>query len=183
MFILKNNKPEIDPKALFVPEFNDVWLRDHTKLKARANKELAYVYFVADFNSEYNIYGVEKLSIVARDIMENPAYKPDKMVKAAIAAYEKIQETYSMRYLRSVRSTADSLMKYFDDLQYKAGKDKALEYNPTKTFTAMKNFEEIIEKLEKWEKKIKGEEEGMQIRGGGKVGAFEDSETATWMKN
>ena len=181
MFILKNNKPWIEAKALFIPEFNELWLRDHTAKKARAMKELAYVYFIADFNSEYNIYGVEKVNVIGKEIMGKDGYKPDKAIKAAIARYEDIQNTYSMRYLKSIRDSTDSMIKYYDDLRYKSGKDDVNKYNPTLAMTSLKNLETVIEKLEKWEKKVRGEEDTMQIRGGGKVGMFEDTDTASWL--
>jgi len=182
MFILNQGSPTIEPKALFIPEFKKVWSRDTSKSKARANKDLAYVYFMADFQSEYNIYGIEKSSMVGLEIMKDKNFEPDELMLDAIKKYERIQETYSMRYLKSVRATVDSLMKFYNDLQYQSGQDDMKDYNPKKVTDALKDVESIIEKIEKWEKKVRGEDEEMQIRGGGKVGLFEDSHNATWLK-
>ena len=181
MFILNQNKVTIEPKMLLIPEFNKIWERDGSKTKASAIKELAYVYFIGDYKSEFNIYGIEKRQVVAKEILEDPYYIPDELVERAIEKYLKLQETSSMRYLRSVRETVDSLMKYYDELRFESKKDDVAKYDPSNATKALKDVEIIIEKIEKWEKKVYGEEEQMSIRGGGKVGLFEDPEKATWM--
>jgi hypothetical protein len=166
---------------LLIPEFKKIWDRDSSKTKKRANDEFAYVYFVGDYKSEYNIYGIEKRQMVAREIMGDQYYLPDELVEKALEKYIKLQETSSMRYLHSVRETVDSLMQYYDQLRFRSGQDDVLKYDPSNVTKALKDVESIIEKLEKWEKKVYEEEEQMIIRGGGKVGLFEDKEKATWM--
>ena len=183
MFILsQNNKVEIEPRMLWIPEFKDIWERDHTKTKAKAKMEFAYVYFMEDYKSEYNIYGVEKPRFVAEDILNDPFYHPDELVQKAMDKYCALQETFSMRYLKSVRETVNSLMKFYDELRYRSGQTNAKDYDPVPVTKALKEVESILEKLEKWEKKVMSEEDNMQIRGGGKIGLFEDKENASWMK-
>lgn len=165
---------------LLIPEFKKIWDRDNSKIKASATKELAYVYFVADYKSEYNIYGIEKRLVVAKEIMEDEKYVSDILVENAITKYTKLQETSSMRYLRSIRDTVDSIIKFNDALKFNSDTD-AKTYNPSLATKALKDVGSIVEDLEKWEKKVYGEEEQMNIRGGGKVGLFEDPEKATWM--
>ena len=86
-----------------------------------------------------------------------------------------------MRYLKNVRETVDSLMEFYGELSFKKG-DDANKYNPKALTTALKDVEAIVEKIEKWEKKVRGEDDDMQIRGGGQVGLFEDPQKATWLK-
>lgn len=183
MFILNQaNKVDIEPRMLLIPEFKAIWERDSSKSKAKAIKEFAYVYFVADYKSEYNIHGIEKELIVCKEIMEDEKYKPDALVDAAIAKYEKLQETFSMRYLKSVRDTINSLMKFYDELRYKSKSSNVTDYNPVPVMNAMKSIEDVLEKIEKWEKKVFSEEDAMTIRGGGKIGLFEDAEKASWLR-
>ena len=47
--------------------------------------------------------------------------------------------------------------------------------------TVLNELEDVVEKLEKWEKKVFDEEEDMQIRGGGILNAFENPEDASWL--
>ena len=181
MFEIVKGKPQIEAKALFVPEFKKIYDRDRTVLKARANKELAYVYFMGDYQSEYNIYGIEKASKIISEVIEIPKWEPDEVILMAIKRYEELQMSHSMRYLKSIRSTVDSLILYYNDLQYK-GLKKIDKFNPKPVMDSLKGVEDTLEKIEKWEKKVRGEEESMQIRGGGNIGLFEDKEKATWLR-
>ncbi len=167
---------------LWIPEFKKLWERDKSEKKLRANKEFAYIYFMADYKSEYNIYGIEKIKAIAEDIMDKADYAPDEFVLAAIKKYEVLQETFSMRYLKSIRETINSLMKFHDELRFKSKSQNAIDYDPKPAITGMKDIETILEKVEKWEKKVFSEEDNMKIRGGGNLGMFEDANTATWLK-
>lgn len=178
----KNNKIEIEPRMLLIPEFKKIWEADMSKTKSKAMKEFAFIYFMGDYKSEYNIYGIGKAEAVAGDIMNDEKYTPTKNVSLAIRKYESLQETFSMRYLKSVRETMNSLMKFYDELRFKSNQSNVSTYDPTLVTKALKEVEIILEKVEKWEKKVKEEEGNMQIRGGGKIGIFEDSENATWLK-
>jgi len=176
-----NEKNEMipDPVLMLVPEFKKIWDRDKTKSKEKAKREFAYIYFIADYKSEYNTFGLEKEESIAIDIMKDKEYIPDDVVIEAIEKYEKLQLTSSMRYLKSIRMTVDSLIAYLENLKYNP--DKKEEYKPTEITKSLKDIEVILEKLEKWEKKVFEEEEDMIIRGGGKAGMFEDKEKATWL--
>jgi len=182
MFVFKDGQPTIEPKMLFVPEFRRIWDRDKSAGKKTALKELAFVYFTADYKSEYNAYGLEKEELVAQDIMGDPKYQASPDILNAIEKYEMMQETYSMRYLAGVRKTVDSLIKYYEDLLYDPKKVSNKEFKPEQITKALKDLESVMEKIEKWERKVAAEEDGMQIRGGGKVGIFEDADKATWLK-
>ena len=177
-FVLKEGKvTTINPKVLLVPEFMRIWNRDKSKENKKALKEFAFIYFMADFDSEYNAYGLDKEEQIADDIFEDPKYQADDLIQDAIDKYEKLQETHSMRMLKSVRKQADRLIRH-NELESM----KSDDYNPAKAMASMKGFEEVMEQLEKWEKKIAGESGDMIIRGGGNVGLFEDAETATYLK-
>lgn len=177
-----NDKDEIipDPMLMLVPEFRRIWDRDKTKNKEKAKREFAYIYFICDYKSEYNTFGLEKEESIAKDIMKDKKYVPDDIVIEAIEKYDKLQLTSSMRYLKSIRMTVDSLIAYLDSLKYDP--DNTDSYKPAEITKSLKDIETILEKLEKWEKKVFEEEEEMVIRGGGKAGMFEDTEKATWLK-
>lgn len=183
MFILtKNNQVEVDPRLLWIPEFREVYKKDRTDKKQKANREFAYIYFMSDFKSEYEVYGIDKQRMICRDIMENETWEPDSVVTKAVEKYKELQKTTSMRYLESVRTTAHSMIKYHEDLMYNHKTQNAKDYDPTPAINGMKKMDEIMNNLEKWEKKVFSEEDGMKIRGGGDIGIFEDKESATWLK-
>jgi len=177
-FILEDGKVvKINPKVLLIPEFQRLWSRDRSPKKAKSMKEFAFIYFMADIDSEYNAYGIDKEAQVAEDIFDDPKFQVDQMVIEAVDKYEIMQQTHSIRYLKASRAMIDRLVKHYHD---EAMKDE--DFDPQKVSASMKNIEEIMEKLEKWEKKVSGESDEMIIRGGGVVGIFEDPENATYMR-
>jgi hypothetical protein len=188
LFILEDDKVHINPKALVISEFSDLWERDKSPGKKKAIKEFAYIYYIADYKSEYLRYGLSMETQLGIDIFQNRNYKPDPMVKIAIVKYEQLQETPSMRYLKSVRKRVNGIIDYLDTAQIKDTKMRGEETVPENPFISidkitatMSKVEDIIETVEKWEKKVFDEEEEMKIRGGGMLNAFEDPESAKWL--
>ena len=176
-FVLENGKVvNINPKVLLVPEFNRLWVRDKSRNKAKSLQEFAFIYFMADFESEYNTYGLDKEEQIAEDIFGDPKYLPDEHIQDALAKYEKLQETHSMRMLKTIQKQADRYIRHGEQEGIKGD-----DYDPKKAMASMKGFEEIMEQLEKWISKVNGENDDMIIRGGGSVGIFEDPETASYL--
>ena len=114
LFDLRDFNVTISPKALMVPEFKALWDRDKSNSKGTALSELAYVYYLSDFKSPYllslDISIVEYT--VAKDFMKDESYKPDKVIKEAINKYKSLQETPSMRLLKSSLVTVSKLTDY-----------------------------------------------------------------------
>lgn len=186
-FIVEGDKLSINPKVLTIPEFAIIYEADRSTGKRKAIKELRYVYFMADYKSEYDVYGINKQSQLGFDIFGNKNYKPDPEVKIAIERYKKGQDTKSMQYLIAVRSRTDKLISYLTNIEV-IDKDKEGNYkNPfvtiDKVTKVLNELEDVVEKLEKWQKKVFEEEEDMSIRGGGKLNTFEDPESASWISN
>lgn len=174
-------KITINPKVLIVPEFLHIWDRDKSQKKSKATKELIYVYLMADFDSEYNAYGLSKEIQIGIDVFENKNYKPDPLVRKAIDKYENLQNTSSMRYLRAIRNRIDQNIGYLDRFTVEENKEKEPNFALINQATAsMQKMEDVLEKLEKWEKKVYHEEEEMRIRGGGILNVFEDPYSAEW---
>jgi hypothetical protein len=127
LFIIEGEHVTINPKALMIPEFSDLWERDTSKGKKRSIKEFAYIYYMADYKSEYNAYGLSKETQLGIDIMMKRDYKPDPYVQKAIDKYKVLQETPSMRYLISMRQRVNGLIDYLDNVQVKDKKRKKNE--------------------------------------------------------
>ena len=185
LFLMVDDRITINPKALLISDFNDIYIRDRSAGKRRALKEFAYIYYMADYQSEYNAYGLSKETQLGIDIFMEHKYKPDLLVKKAIEKYEKLQETPSMQYLIAIRNRVQKIIQFLDSADIKEKDSDGTYKNPlmqidkvTKVFNELEN---VIEKLEKWEKKVFDEEEDMKIRGGGELNAFENPEDAKWI--
>ena len=51
LFDLKGGQVVLNAESLAIPIFNKIWKRDRTKAKDQANKDVAYIFFMCDFNS------------------------------------------------------------------------------------------------------------------------------------
>ena len=186
LFLEEGNKVTINPKALLIPEFNDVYSRDYSKDKKKALKEFAYMYYVADYTSEYNSYGLTKESQLGIDIFMNREYKPDPVLQRAIDKYQKLQETPSMQYLLAIRNRVQRVIQFLDSAEINDQSEEGKYKNPfitiDKVTKVFNELEDVIEKLEKWEKKVFDEETDMKIRGGGDLNVFEDPTKADWLR-
>jgi hypothetical protein len=181
LFIKDRTGVSVNPVTLFIPEFKAVW--DKHKDKSIADKELAYVYFVADYKSDYSSYGNDKPIAVAKDIMPED-WKPDKITNDAVEKYKELQKTTSIRFLEWARMSMCGITDYFREMAIletdstAVKKKKMSEFDPEKTVKLLKDVEPILTKLDKIEEKVL-REEGLgenKIRGGGDIGFFEDPE-------
>lgn len=161
LFTLQEHVLKIDPDTLVIPEFRVLWERDKSKDKAMAYKELSYVYYYADFKSSYQNYTEDdRESKVRDDFIRDSKWRADKDVIAAVAKYEEMQVTPTLRLLQAAKVAVDKLAAYFresepEDRNYTSNLDK---------------LGKIVESLDKLEEKVKKEQSTQgRIRGGGDV--------------
>jgi len=180
MELLKlNKKSEVVPNAaaLTIKEFKNIWERDTTEDKRNALKELAFVFFTADFNSIYQAYPVEERdAAIKTDIFENPEYIVDPVLTQAIKKYEELQVTPSMRLVSSARRALEEMINFLKTVNIKE-KDKMGKpiYKPRDIMMAMSKTATVVDSLDKLEEKVKKElKDSGTIRGGNEKGFFED---------
>lgn len=163
MFNIKNTTVIVDPEYLLIPEFKTLWDQDKSKDKAKAYKELAYVYFMSDYKSPYNNYlEQERKDIVKKDFMNDEKYQETEQVKAAIAKYESLQETPSMRMLKASRKAQEKITKYFET--------GVCDIDVRELMMTLASIGKSIESVDKVEEKVKKEiTNAEKIRGGGQI--------------
>jgi hypothetical protein len=173
---------------LAIKEFKDIWKRDLDVKKLRALDELAYVFYMADWKSTYVSYGLEMEQQVGEDVFGDRNYKPDEIVILAISKYKELQRTPSLAMLDTARMALNSIQYYFDEITIKptdtiaVKKAKADKFDLGKVMKSIKEMGASFDTINMIEAKIKKEEEELvvKIRGGGKVGVFENE--APWIK-
>jgi hypothetical protein len=163
LFELHNHLVVIRPESLVIPEMMAVWDRDKTKEKSKAYKELAYIYFMVDYKSPYNVYPDDiREQKVREDFVKDDSWKPDRLILTAAAKYEELQITPSMQTLKSARKGLDMVRRYFDNVNEDTDIKELMQ--------ALEKVGKSIEGLDKLEEKVKKEittEE--KVRGGGVV--------------
>ena len=121
MFDLVDYKITVSAASLNVPEFKAIWKRDKNRTKVNAHAELSYVYYMCDYKSEYRNYPEGertkeiKEAFITKQLGEK--WKPDKVVQAAMDRYISMQETPSLRYLKSQEAMIDKVTDYMNSIK------------------------------------------------------------------
>ena len=183
LFTIKNNSIHFSPEALLIPEFKALWNRDKFtgRMKVAATEELAYVYFMTDYQSPYMVYPEDERATVVKkeQVLSRPRWKPDAAVKLAIEKYERLQQTPSLRLLKAVQGTLDKMTVSFENINFdpKAvdGDGKKLPVaDMNKTLDSTGKISKALSAISELQKKVKSEQNvEATIRGGGIVGDYE----------
>lgn len=105
----------LEPEVLLIKEFNTLVKRDRTKDKIVAMAELSYVWFFADFKSDFGQIIDEKersTEIISAIVGLPKKWVPDAAVLAAIDRYRKLSESVASRLLTDAMITVNNLSKY-----------------------------------------------------------------------
>lgn len=177
LFHLVNHQVYIEPIAYTLEPFAKIWNKDKAKDKERAIAELAYVYFMCDFKSDFNaIVDEEKRSEEVIKYLKLPKnYKPDNDIKLAIKFYDDRQKTVTMYLLEDVYKSIDKLRAYFrevDLMEY--DKNSKPIHDVTKLTKSIESVAKIVDSLKVLEEKVKREKEESGLRAGRKKGMYED---------
>ena len=172
LFDYKERNVIVSPEALLIPEFEEIYKRDKSKDKAKAIKELSYIYFISDYKSPY----ISSLSpdalkrTIGKDFMKDEDYEPDSKILAAIDKYK------SMLLLNASLQTVHNLTDYLQniDLQERDKNDKPI-YKPSDVTNSLKNIGGIVDSLNKVRANVEKEiQEAATLRGQRKKGNRED---------
>jgi len=152
LFSLVNHKVEILPEARLIREFSSLSI-----------EELGYVYFMEDYQSTYQSYPEE---VREQKIIKDLGIKEVTAdMKRACLKYNELQETLSMKLLKSARGAIQKLSEFFD-------KEGPRSRNYVKN---LESIGKLIESLDRLETKVKRE---ISIEGKSKanrkINIFED---------
>jgi len=167
LFDIQEGKVVLNPTTLWIPEFKIIWDRDKKKNKDRAIAEISYIVFMYSFQSPYLAYSEsERESRIIKDFLKGfENWEPDKIVKAAVKKYNELQDSVSLKLLRSTRIALEKIEEYF------RGASKE-EIN-----TIVKNSKELgnlVQSLDKLERQVQKEQlDSGSIRGNSEIGLFE----------
>lgn len=176
-FFIKNNdtlEVEITGEALQLKPFIKLVNRDKTKLKKKAKAELVYVYYYADYKSEFqSIIDIKEREEEIISVLDDlpKSWKPDKAVVDAIEFYRKRSETIASKALEKQRENIDKLI---DKIGIFMQDDDANIVS--KAAMMSKGVNQFIRDIDELEKIVKGQQELHQgeIRGSQEKSLLED---------
>ncbi len=182
LFTIKNNYPAVLPEALLIPEFRALWDRDTTtgRFKKRAVEDLAYVYYMMDYQSAYRAYPPEeRKEELRKDIITRSRWKEDDEIKAAMAKYDKLQQTLELRLLDSIEFALEEVITYFNNVNFDPKKEedgqKVSVSKINDVTKAVKDAVGLFSSINNLRDQVKkAQSVGTVIRGGGTVGSYEN---------
>ena len=178
LFEFKENKVSVTPEALFIPEFAAVWDRDTSSRKEYALRELAYVYFLCDYNSVYQAYPEDvREEKIRKDLSDGTRrIKLSMYCESAVKRYKELQNTPTMEFLESVKKAMDKMTGYFNSVDFKERDLKGVPiYKPEIVTRCAKEAGSIVDSIDKLKKKVKLEVyESNLARGKASINHFEE---------
>lgn len=175
LFELVKNNVQVHPAAYMLGPLKPI-LKQRSKDKVK--KELAYVYFFADFKSDFaDILDDKERSAEIKHILELPNdWEPSEDVLNAVEFYKDRQSTSSMHLLETALQFTKKLKKFYDevDLNERDEKGKPI-HNVRALQQSASELSEMTDNLKSLREAVSKEvEEQSRVRGGGQIGYFED---------
>lgn len=175
LFKLEDYEVKIDPQAFVLAPFKKVWKKN--KYKDVAMKELAYIWFMCDYTSDFSdiLDDDERHKEVSKAIFNKEDYKPDKYVNIAMEFYKERSEGLATRLLESAKILIKKIDEFCRnvDLEERDEKNKPI-FNINQINNLVKQLAESIESINKLEKIIKKDVSEKKMIGSKKKNIFED---------
>lgn len=171
---------EIDPIAYELTPFKIIWDRDKSVNKRQAKSELAYIYYMQDYKSDfYEISNSEERSTqVLRNLDLGEKLDPkDPVIEKALEFYAERSKTKTMLLLEDVYMSIDKLRGYFKevDLTIVDGNGK-LVHDSAKFMNNVSKLGDMVDGLQKLEYQVRKEQQAdSKLRAGRDKGLFEDA--------
>jgi hypothetical protein len=139
------------PFLLEVEEFRIIWERDKSKGKAKAKKEIAYIYFTESLerdNPYTDMEGVERERKVVKDVFGGD-FTPDKEIRAACDKLSQFyKSTFSYKYFRTSLEAAENLRDYLENVNYsERTKSEGMVHDPKKVQTILMDTRKTLTSL------------------------------------
>lgn len=167
----------ISEEAMMLKPFKDLWRRDKSKGKDKALQELAYIYFMEDSRSDYQIYVDKEERSRQVKLGEGipESWKPDKLVTDAQEFYAGFKSEAAL-LLEDIRVAITKLREFIKTIDLSAVDDKGKPIYTLNTYTAtIKQIPELITSLDEAEKSIHKEAvTSDKVRGSVEKAMFED---------
>ena len=174
--ITVTGKIELNPEAIAIPPFREIWDRDKSKTKEKATKEISYVVYLCDYKSPYIAYAEpEREKVIREDFIKDDKWKPDEVITTAIEKYKELQYTPILRMLNSALGVADKISGYFDKVNFDEVDAKGFhKYDINDVLGAISKVENAVKKLKSLEQQVKSEQlENTNVRGNSEINDYE----------
>lgn len=178
LFKYEGYKVVINPEALLLKPYKEIWKRDKSHNKERAITELGFIYFLCDIRSDYqyitDINDRQAAIIEGEGLPSN--WKPDKLVCDAISFYNSFKSTAAL-LLEDTRFATDKLRDLLRNIDLNKIDDKGRPIYTLNVITAtIKQVPALVKDLDEAEKSLAKEASiDSKMRGQGEKTLMEDT--------
>jgi hypothetical protein len=170
----------IHPEAYLLIPFRDILKADKTKNKDKAMKELAYVYYFCDYNSDFSnvLDEADRIVEIKAALELSDQWQPSDLVLKAIKFYRDRQRTPSMHLLETALNFTEKIKNFYDDIDlYEKDKSGKYIHNIVQLQKSMSELPSQVDTIKKLKEVVEKEiGEASSVRGGKEVGIYEDPE-------
>jgi len=168
----------VSPEILGLKVFKKIYDRDKSKAKTKAFEELSYVYFFADFKSDFSdiVDEEERKQSIIEAVITDQKWEPDGLIEEAIDLYLERSNTVTSAMLDDAKSAVKKISKFLRNIDLNERDDKGkLVHNASQIAKTVGDMSNIVENVSALEQKVKKElEEESNMAGGHKKSLFED---------
>lgn len=171
LFVYDNMEVKVNPKALYIAAFKNVWKK--YRKKDNALEEFAYIWFAgshtSDFASILDKEGRRAQVLYSMYAGDKHNLKLDDKTEEAIEKLEELQDTPALSFLNESLAGIDKVKKLIGNTEVHSTKDG------DSLLTLITKAPALIRSLMDLKDQIKKESESQKIKGQREKGAFEDA--------
>lgn len=159
LFEIVNNNVTWSPQALMIKSFRIIWDADESEDKELANKELAFIYYMADERSDFMhiLDSEERADEIKRfiDMPEDWVGNRKELVRA-IHYYEQMSETTSTKLLQSTRLVLQKISEFLDNINMNERDERTKKpiHDIGKITGAVEKIPKLIKAINEIEKEV-----------------------------
>jgi len=158
LFEIKDFQVIFSPEAIVLIPFKILWDRDKTKDKSVAISELAYVYFMSDYKSDYaDIINEEARSTEILSVLVLPKnWKPDEKILQAISFYKERSKGMIMHLYEAATILLDQIVQFARNVNIDERDDKGKPiYNIKQINDVVKQLGDSVQSVQDLEKMVR----------------------------
>ena len=165
----KDGKIIIAPECLVIEPFKSLYQKDKSKDKIESFKVMQYVWFYSAFKSPFFQHAVnDRHRMIIEHIIKDKTFKVTKELEACINLFEEINTTPAMKLFRAVQESIVKMEQFFKTAEYNEDSivkiQKAIIDMPKMQIAVQMAFDNCMKEASS----------GDRVRGGAKLGIFED---------
>jgi len=179
LFELINHQVIISEEAYALKPFKAIWDKDKSKNKVKAVDELAYVFFMEDFKSDFTdiLNEDERRAEILTNLSLGEKYKESKEVIEARKFYkDRINNMLPFLFLNDAKIAVNALRTYFRGVDFNKKDPRGRPiYDPVTLKKTLDSSAATLQNLIQLEEMVKKELQARDDKIGGKTKAtFED---------